>query len=97
MIALETLVPAATLKAEVQAWSQRMGVSYREVHLRTMRNKWASCSTRGRLTFNTDLLGQAAAFRREVIVHELLHLKLGGPHHDKRFKAMLRAYLSVMG
>jgi predicted metal-dependent hydrolase len=95
MISLEMLVPSAILKSEVQAWSQRMGVQYREMHLRHMKQKWASCSIRGRLTFNTDLLGQPAAFRREVIVHELLHLKLGGPHHNKRFNAMLRAYLAT--
>ncbi|WP_299755695.1 M48 family metallopeptidase, partial [uncultured Chloroflexus sp.] len=46
---------------------------------------------RGRLTFDTDLLRQPAEFRREVIIHELLHLKV--PNHGKVFKALLRAYL----
>jgi predicted metal-dependent hydrolase len=57
-----------------------------------MRRKWASCSSKGRLTFNTDLLREPATFRREVIVHELLHLKL--PNHGKVFKSLLRAYLA---
>lgn len=92
---LETSVPGAVLKAEVKAWAERVGVQYREIHVRPMRNKWASCSVKGRLTFNTELLTQPAVFRREVILHELLHLKLGGPYHDKRFKAMLRAYLAL--
>jgi len=64
----------------------------REIHLRPMKRKWASCSSRGRLTFDTDLLRQPAAFRREVIVHELLHLKV--PNHGPLFKALLKAYLA---
>jgi hypothetical protein len=37
-------------------------------------------------------LRQPAAFRREVIVHELLHLKV--PNHGPLFKALLKAYLA---
>jgi predicted metal-dependent hydrolase len=90
---LEELVPADIFKAEVRVWAQRIGVTPREIHLRPMRRKWASCSTRGRLTFDTDLLRQPAALRSEVIVHELLHLKV--PNHGKLFKALLRAHLAV--
>ena len=89
---LEEAVPASLLKAEVTAWARRMSVSPREVHVRPMTTKWASCSSRGRLTFDTDLLKQPAAFRSEVIAHELLHLKV--PNHGKVFTALLRAYLA---
>ncbi len=89
---LEERVPADLFKAEVRAWAKRIGVKPREVHLRPMRRKWASCSSNGRLTFNTDLLGEPAPFRREVIVHELLHLKV--PNHGKVFKALLKAHLA---
>jgi hypothetical protein len=40
-------------------------------------------------------LSTPAAFRREVIVHELLHLKL--PNHGKLSRALLRAYLETPG
>ena len=33
-----------------------------------------------------------ALFRAEVIVHELLHLKI--PRHGRLFQALLRAYLA---
>jgi len=89
---LEEAVPFDLFKAEVQAWAQRLGVTPREIHVRPMKRKWASCSSRGRLTFNTELLHQPAAFRREVIVHELLHLKV--PNHGPLFKALLKAYLA---
>ncbi len=89
---LEELVPAEVFKAEVRAWSRRMDVEPKEVHIRPMKRKWASCSSNGRLTFSTDLLGEPAAFRAEVIVHELLHLKV--PNHGKIFRSLLRAYLA---
>ncbi|MDZ7295619.1 MAG: M48 family metallopeptidase [candidate division KSB1 bacterium] len=63
----------------------------RQVAIRPMRRKWASCSSRGRLTFDTELLRQPAGFRREVIVHELLHLKV--PNHGRLFRSLLRAHL----
>lgn len=92
---LEETVPADLFKAEVRAWAKRIGVEPREVHLRSMRRTWASCSSNGRLTFNTALLGEPASFRRKVIVHELLHLKI--PNHGKVFKALLRAHLAGAG
>ncbi len=90
--ALEEIVPKEVFKSEVSAWAKKIGVEPKEVHLRPMKKKWASCSSKGRLTFNTDLLGEPASFRREVIVHELLHLKL--PNHGKVFRSLLRAYLA---
>lgn len=89
---LEGLVPAEVLKSEVRTWAKRIGVIPREIHVRPMKRKWASCSSSGRLTFSTDLLCQPAYFRAEVIVHELLHLKI--PNHGPLFRALMRAYLA---
>jgi len=89
----EEPIPAKVFKAEVRYWAEIVGVPAREIHLRPMRRKWASASLRGRLTFSTDLLHQPADFRREVIVHELVHLKLGNGSHGKLFKVLVRGYL----
>lgn len=89
----DELVRREIFKAEVRRWAARLGVEVKAIHLRRMRRKWASASRRGRLTFNTELLAQPPAFQREVIVHELLHLKLGNGRHAKLFRALLRAYL----
>ena len=89
---LEETIPANLFKSEVNAWARRLGVEPKEVHIRPMTRKWASCSSLGRLTFNTELLKEPASFRREVIIHELLHLKL--PNHGKLFKALLKSYLA---
>jgi len=84
------------LLAEVRAWARRIGVEkrLREVHIRQMKRKWASVSSRGRLTLSRDLLDQPAAFRRQVIVHELVHLQLGHGEHSKLFHALVKAYLA---
>ena len=42
-----------------------------------MTHKWASASTSGRLTFDVDLLDEPVEKRNQVIVHELVHLKVG--------------------
>ncbi len=85
------MIEVGELKEEVKRWAEKVGVSPKEIHMRKMRRKWASCSSKGRLTFSYDLLAQPEDFRAYVIVHELLHLKY--PNHGKMFKALLRVYL----
>ena len=89
---LEHIIPAQVFKAEVESWAKRIGVEPKEIRLRLMKNKWASCSSNGRLTFNSELLGQPAAFRAEAVVHELLHLKV--PNHGRLFRRLLNALLA---
>ena len=88
---LEKVVSKDLFKSEVDAWSKRIKVEPKEIHIRPMKQKWGSCSTNGRLSFNTELLTAPAKIRKRVIVEELLHLKV--PNHGKLFKALLRAYL----
>lgn len=90
---LEQTIPADIFKAEVLAWAKRIKVQPSEIHIRPMKRKWASCSSKGRLTFDTELLRQPAKFRAEVIVHELLHLKI--PNHGPLFRSLIRAYLAI--
>ena len=81
----------AAFKSQVTQWAERIRVRPRQLRLQRMRRKWASCSTRGTVSFSTEVLTQPAAFREYVIVHELLHLKV--PNHGKLFKTLLRAYI----
>jgi predicted metal-dependent hydrolase len=89
---LEDIVPAAVFRAEVETWARRIGVEPVEIRLRPMKRKWASCSSHGRLTFDTDLLRQPAVFRAEAIVHELVPLKV--PNHGRLFRALASTHLS---
>jgi len=77
-------------KNKVKECAQEIGVVAREIHIRSMRRKWASCSSKGRLTFSSDLLNEPDDKQYEVIIHELLHLKY--PNHGKVFKMMLKIY-----
>ena len=81
----------ANLKGAVWQWADRIGVKVREIHLRQMQRKWASISTNGRLTLNTELLDLPEALTEFVIVHELVHLLV--PNHGKLFKGYMSAYI----
>jgi predicted metal-dependent hydrolase len=78
-------------KARVLEWADRLGVSVRSLYVRPMRNKWASCSTAGTLSFNDELLGLGHDLCDYVIVHELLHLRV--PNHGKLWKSLMRAHI----
>lgn len=88
---LEKSVPEEVLKSEVKSWAKRIGVEVGVITLRKMKRKWASCSSKGNLTFDIDLIRRPASFRRKAIVHELLHLKY--PNHGKMFHTLERMYL----
>jgi predicted metal-dependent hydrolase len=88
-------IPAEAFKSEVRAWARCLEVEPSAIHITPMRRKWASCSSRGRLTFDTELLALPEAFRREVVIHELLHLRV--PNHGPLFRALLNTYLNGEG
>lgn len=79
------------LKAEVQQWASKIGVTPQRIQIQHMKKKWASCSSSGRLYLSLELLNKEAAFREVVIVHELLHLRV--PNHGKLFKSLMNAYM----
>lgn len=89
---LEERVAADVFKAEVRRWADRIGVDPKEIHVRPMKRKWASASSAGRLTFDTDLLTEPPEKRAEVIVHELVHLKIG--NHGSLFRNLVRSHLA---
>jgi len=85
------MVTSSFFKREVASWAKEIGVDIKEIHLREMKRKWASCSSKGRLTFEKELLKKSKEMRTKVIVHELLHLKY--PNHGRMFKVMEKVYL----
>lgn len=88
---LEDSIPKEVFKSEVSSWAESLDVTIHAITLRPMKNKWASCSSKGNLSFDTALLHQPASFRRKVIVHELLHLRY--PNHGPLFRALEKMYL----
>ncbi len=89
------MISIQDFKLEVLHWAEEIEVNPKEIHLRSMSRKWASCSNKGRLTFSTTLLNEPTEVRAKVIVHELLHLKY--PNHGKMFKTLFISYLKKKG
>ena len=78
-------------KTEVLKWAEKLDVQIKGLYVRPMRNKWASCSTAGTLSFNDELLAMDRELGVYVIVHELLHCSV--PNHGKLWKSLMRAHL----
>lgn len=57
-----------------------------------MKLKVASASSERRLTFDLGLLDQSQDRRSEVIVHELVHLKVA--NHGPLFRSLVRSHLA---
>ncbi len=84
--------PDKTLfKHRVQHWAAKLDIQVTAIAIRPMKNKWASCSTNGRLNFDTSLLALRPDLQDYVIVHELLHFRV--PNHSKLWKALMLAHL----
>jgi predicted metal-dependent hydrolase len=78
-------------KEAVNKWSDKLNVKTKTIALRPMKNKWASCSTKGNLNFNEELLGLDKQIGNYVIVHELLHFHY--PNHGRVWKSLMVAYV----
>lgn len=77
----------------VLEWAIEIGVSekIKDIQLRPMKRKIASCSSKGRLTFDSSILEKTKEEMDYIIVHELLHLRY--PNHGKMFKRLFTVYL----
>ena len=81
----------AAFEARVEDWARKIKVTPRVIRIQRMTRKWASCSSKGTLSFSADVLKEAPHFQDYVIVHELLHLRV--PNHGKLFRSLLTAYI----
>jgi len=78
-------------KQRVKHWAEKIDVKVKAVSIRPMKNKWASCSTRGNFNFNEDLLKKDKKIGDYVIVHEMLHFHV--PNHGKLWKSLMGTYV----
>jgi predicted metal-dependent hydrolase len=91
VISKTTWQDSEDLRWAVRSWATRIGVKPARIQVRPMRTKWASISTSGCMTLDTDLLTLPKELGEFVIVHELVHLLV--PNHGKVFKSFMYAYL----
>jgi predicted metal-dependent hydrolase len=88
---MKTSLDKNEFKGRVREWATKLDVNVQAIALRPMSDKWASCSTAGRLNFNSELLNYEPDVADYVIVHELLHFFV--PNHGKLWKSLMRAHL----
>ncbi len=78
-------------KEEVYLFANKVKVKVKQITIRPMTRKWASCSTSGYFTFNIELLGMDRSLGEYVILHELLHYHV--PNHGKLWKSLMNVHM----
>ena len=78
-------------KEELYLCANKIKIKVIQVTLRPMTRKWASCSTNGYFSFNTELLGMERSLGEYVILHELLHYHV--PNHGKLWKSLMMVHM----
>ena len=72
-------------------FAEVMQLNYSELKFKKMRSRWGSCSSKGVITFNTELIKLDKKLIDFIVVHELAHLK--HMNHSKEFHALVHGYI----
>lgn len=79
----------AALPPLLAALAAETGFAYGEVGVRAQRSRWGSCSARGDITLNCQILFLPPELARHILLHELCHTRV--LDHSPRFwKLMAR-------
>ncbi|MCW8895159.1 SprT family zinc-dependent metalloprotease [Sulfurimonas sp.] len=76
----------------VEYFSNIMNLNYSEIKFRKMKSRWGSCSSKGVITLNTQLIKIDKELIDYIIVHELAHLT--HMNHSKKFHNLVESYIS---
>ncbi|TRZ41672.1 M48 family metallopeptidase [Robertkochia solimangrovi] len=66
---------------------KRFDIEAPEVEIRRMKNRWGSCTPKGKIILNPELIKAPGKCIEYVLIHELCHLV--HPNHGKQFYALL--------
>lgn len=79
------------LTQELEKYAAIMQLEFSALKFRKMRSRWGSCSSKGVITLNTELMKLEKELIRYVVIHELAHLV--HMNHSKDFHALVERYL----
>ncbi len=63
------------LKPMLQQVAEELGLAYTACSVRGQKSRWGSCSSRGRISLNEQLLFMPSATVRYLMIHELCHTR----------------------
>ena len=84
--AIEKIVPLT------KKWAKKMGVEPEHISFRYSKNRWGSCSSTNRISFNYHLVKLSSSLIEYVVIHELAHIV--HKNHSKEFWKLIHKYLS---
>lgn len=71
------------IPVRVAELAKQHGFSYHQVSIKKVRTRWGSCSAKGNLNFNLQIMRLSAEERDYLILHELTHTQV--PNHGPQF------------
>jgi len=85
------------LRAEAKAYlphrldqlAHQYGFTYKKVFIKNNLTNWGSCSSKGNINLNLQLMRLPAELQDFVMLHELCHL--AHPNHGKEFHSLLNS------
>lgn len=75
------------LQARTDYYAERMQLKYSSLIVRQYKSRWGSCSAKGEISYNWQILLAPLAIVDYLVVHELAHLKQH--NHSPRFWALV--------
>ena len=84
--AIEKIIPLT------KKWAKNMGVEPEHISFRYSKNRWGSCSSTNRISFNYHLVKLSSSLIEYVVIHELAHITF--QNHSKDFWKLVHKYLS---
>ena len=77
----------AFLPARLAFLAEKYSFTYNQVRIKNNTSNWGSCSRKGNINLNLNLMRLPEDLRDYVILHELCHLKV--PNHGPEFHSLL--------